>query len=432
MTKKAIWTPGKVKKAIKLNDSGCTLGQVSSALGLSEDQVSSKLSRLRKEGKLKAKDAVKKDRDPALAALQGHNARQGRQIESMKDRLGNWNLLAEEFAAAAGSVQVPKQPKLCKNPRKAPQEMVAMLSDMHAGSRWRPSLTDGYSEYSFDTFCCRMAHFAKEIVNIAESDRGKYGLNVLHVDSLGDMIQGVLRVEDEVTNEFQVMPAVANVTSVLFQWLCRLSEHFETIVYTGKSGNHGRTTKRTEASRSLEVNYDTLINLQLRALARAAGLQDRIRVNVPDGQITTIDRMGHRIRLMHGDTLSGGGGIAGIPLFSLARDALRAYRTTVRAGAKGLDLIEIGHFHTPCMLYGMLLMNGCMCGVNPWAINNLGASDKPSQTVYFTGEKHTIGWMLNLEFNDVDSAHGFEYDEIDAMFANDYVDFKSLEGPGSC
>jgi len=426
------WTKKMTSKLVKLHDAGCTLGQVSDALGASEDRVSSKLSRLRKDGKLKPKDEIKKAKDPTIAALSAQVQKQARLIETQNKRLGNWNLLSKEFAEAAGNVIVPRQPKLNFNPTKAPQEMVAILSDMHAGSQWRSSLTDGYSEYSFDIFCQRMAHYAKEIVNIALSDRVKYGLKVLHIDSLGDMIQGTLRIEDEVTNEFQIMPSVANTTSVLFQWIVRLSEYFERIVYTGKSGNHGRTTRRTEASRSLEVNYDTLINLQLRALVQAAGLQDRIRVNIPDGQISTIDRMGHRIRLMHGDTLSGGGGIAGIPLFSLARDALRAYRTTVRSGASGLDLIEIGHFHTPCLLYGMLLMNGCLCGVNPWAINNLGASDPPSQTVYYTGERHTVGWKLDLGFGGLDSDHGFVYDEVDAMFAEDYLDFRTLHGPGSC
>jgi len=426
------WTKKITARLIKLHDSGCTLGQVAEAMGITEDKVSGKLTRLRKDGKLKTKDEIKRTKNPTIAALSAQVVKQARLIETQNKRLGNWNLLSEEFAAAAGNVIVPKSPKMNFNPVKAPQEMVAILSDMHAGSRWRSSLTDGYSEYNFEIFCQRMAHYGREIVNIALTDRVKYGLKVLHIDSLGDMVQGVLRVEDEVTNEFQIMPSVANVTAVLFQWIVRLSEHFEKIVYTGKSGNHGRTTRRTEASRSLEVNYDTLINLQLRALVQAKGLQNRIHVNVPDGQISTIDRLGHRIRLMHGDTLTGGGGIAGIPLFSLARDALRAYRTTVRSGAKGLDLIEIGHFHTPCLLYGMLLMNGAMCGVNPWAINNLGASDPPSQTVYFTGEKHTVGWKLDLEFDSIDSEHGFIYDKVEAMFSENYLDFRTLHGPGSC
>lgn len=424
---KTTWTSSKERQLIQLYNAGCSLSQCAKALDFTEDKVSSKLTRLRKNNKLKPKDAVKEGRDPALVALQGQNMRMGRQMETMKGRLGNWNLLAEEFATAAGNVVVPKQPTLEKNPRKAPQDMVALFSDTHAGSRWRLSLTDGYSAYSFNTFCCRMAHYAKEIVNIALTDRPKYGLNTLHIDSLGDTIQGVLRVEDEVTNEFQIVPAVANTTSVLFQWIVRLSEYFSNIVYTGKSGNHGRMTQKTEASRSLEVNFDTLINLQLRALVSAAGLQDRISVNVPDGQITTISRLGHRIRLMHGCTLSGGGGIAGLPLFSIARDMLRAYRKEVRAGSAGLDVIEFAHFHTPCNLHNTVLMNGCICGVNPWAFNKLGATDPPSQKVYFTGERHPVGWALDLGFDDIDDDHGFAYDEIDAMFAEDYYDFKVRE-----
>lgn len=431
---KATWTNAKENKVIRLHDSGCTLGQIAKALGFSEDQCSSKISRLRKDGKLKPQDKVKKERKPELAALQSQNAKLSRQYEEAKTRLGDWNAFAEETCKVyRDRFTMPATPKLCKRPKKKPQEMVAMLSDMHAGSRWRESLTDGYSEYSFETFCKRMAHFSKEIINIAHSDRSKYGLNVLHVDSLGDSVQGVLRIEDEVTNEFQIMPAVANVTAVMFQWLCRLSEHFGVIKYTGKSGNHGRTTRKTEASRSLEVNFDTLINLQIRALIRAAGLQDRIRVSIPDGQITTIERMGHRIRLMHGDTLSGGGGIAGMPLFSIARDLLRAYRKEVRTGSKGLDVVEFGHFHTPCNLYGTVLMNGCLCGVNPWSFNTLGATDPPAQKVYFTGERHAVGWSLDLGFDedDVDSDHGFEYEEVEEMFATDYQDFRTLYGAGS-
>ena len=427
------WNNVSTQQLTRLHNEGCTLGQIAEALGMSEDTVSSKISRLRKDGKLKPRDAVKSGKDATVAALMAQNAKLRRKISGMADRLGNWNLLAKEFAAAASSqVQAPMSPRLNFKPKKAEQQMVAMLSDMHAGSRWRASLTDGYSEYDFPIFCRRLSHYGNEIINIAMNDRSKYGLKHLHVDSLGDSIQGILRIEDEVTNEFQIVPAVANITNVLFQWLLRLAEHFSTITYTGKSGNHGRLTKRTEASRSLEVNFDTLINLQLRALVQVAGMSDRIRINVPDGQITTITRLGHRIRLMHGDSLSGGGGIAGVPLFSMARDMLRAFRKEVRAGSGGLKLIEIGHFHTPNSFGGTLLMNGCLCGPNPWSFVNLGATDPASQTVYFTGENHVRGWSLDLEFDDAPEDHGFQYDEIDAMFADDYHDFRTLYGAGSC
>lgn len=286
------------------------------------------------------------------------------------------------------------------------KEMVVVLSDCHAGESWTKDQTDGASEYNFEKFKDNLYFLGQELMRFGQQF-GSEGCDTLHVDCLGDVVQGTLRIEDEVTNDFEIIPTVMKTARVIYQWLAMLLGEFTEIQFTGIAGNHGRMTKKPENRRFVETNFDTLVYTAVEAMFSVSPPQfsRRIKFSIPSSRVHVIDRCGHRVRLMHGDTIRGGNGISSIPLYGISRDQLRAFRRELRQHGGALDLIEMGHFHTPSLLEGVVMMNGALCPPDPYAINELGASGHPTQWVYLTSVDHVYGWTMPVSLKDAPPHH---------------------------
>jgi len=331
----------------------------------------------------------------------------------LNKRIGNWDRLVDAFTARVPTLPTPKRIRLTARPSKGTQEVVALLSDTHATEFWTRSQTDGHTEYNFEIFCEHLHYYGQEIVRVTQEDRGKFGLKHLHVDMLGDIFQGVLRVEDEVTNEFPTVLGLIHTGWVLWQWLVALSEHFDTVTVTGMAGNHGRLHQKPQAKRYTAENRDTLLYLTLQKYAAVAGLTDRIKVRVPGSRVHTLSRLGHRIKLGHGDHVRGGNSIAGLPIYGLSREMLRQFRKELHDDRRrgGIALIEYGHWHQYSFLENMLIINGALCPTDPYAFDQLGALADPTQLVYYTSRKHAIGWRCPFSLKwGAGQSHPFQYD----------------------
>lgn len=329
-------------------------------------------------------------------------------------QVGNWELFTEKMAELAPKLPVPKNASIRVSRVPLEQEMVALLGDAHAMEQWTLQQTDNMSEYNFELFCNLMWYYAQEIIRFAEEDRSKYGLRKLHVDMLGDIFHGVLRVEDEVTNDYPTAPGIALTAWVLYQWVRVLSEHFESINIVGVAGNHGRNHAKPQNKLYVEENKDTLIYLMLNNLIKAGGLGDRVSVNVPAGRSLTFDRMGHRIKIFHGDHISGGSGISGLPVYGITRDMLRQFRKEIArdGGPREISLIECGHFHTHNFIDNVYLVNGALAPADVYATEELGAAGGMEQVIYYTSRKFCVGWRIPLSLkHGLYGGNKFEYSD---------------------
>jgi hypothetical protein len=340
-----------------------------------------------------------------------------RRLRSERDRLVHqlqyWELLSASTDSYVRNVVRPiKPPTLRGKPSGDVQEMVVNLSDCHATEAWTKDQTDGTSCWNFEEFCRSLWYYGQEIIRLAEEDRGKCGLRVLHVNMLGDIFHGALRIEDEVTNDFPTVPGLVNTTWVLWQWLVLLAGHFERVSCVCVPGNHGRLHKKPQSKRYVDENHDTLIYRMLQKFAAVAESEDRITFDVPRSRVYTHERLGHRIKAGHGDHIRGGNSIANIPIYGLSRELLRQYRKDIIAHrTEGLALIEYGHWHNSNYLESALLINGSLCPAGPWAFDNLGAAAEPCQWVYYTSRRFAIGWRNDLAMKHAPKKHSFSYDK---------------------
>ena len=342
--------------------------------------------------------------DRQVRALRAENSK-------LASRVGNWEALCASFVQYAPLAPSPRPFTLKARPAKYAQEMVALLSDSHCNEQWTSDKTEGQTEYNFDIFCRELQYYGEEIVRLAHEDRAKYGLRILHVDALGDIYHGTLRLEDEVTNEFASVPGIANTAAVLFQWLCGLLEHFEAIRMTCMAGNHGRNHRKPQSKRYVEENKDTLVYCIVKQMAQAKGLDSRLRIVIPRSRTYTLTRLGHRVKIGHGDHVKGGNSIAGLPIYGLSREMLRQFRKEIKGDAiGGIDLIEYGHWHQYSMLENMLIINGALAPTDPWAFDEMGALADPTQLVYYTSRKYGIGWRNPLSLKHAGPKHSFTYD----------------------
>lgn len=353
-----------------------------------------------------AEDFSRESQRKIIQTLRADNRR-------LQQMLGDWESLADRFSAEAKILPKPKPSTIKWKPSKEHRELVAILSDAHATEAWTLAQTDGQTFYDFETFCQMLWYYGKEIVRIANECRGRHGLNILHLDVLGDIFHGTLRLEDEVTNDFPSAPGIANTASVLYQWISSISQHFEQVFITCVAGNHGRNHVKPQSKRYVAENKDTLIYLFVKSMISATNLREKIAVIIPNSRVHTFRRMGHQIKIAHGDHIKGGNSIAGLPIYGLSRDMLRQFRKELKSDKvkKGIDLFEIGHFHSHSVLENMLIVNGALCPTAPWAFDELGMLSDPEQVVYQTSERFTHAGMLPLSLkHGIGQKHELVYD----------------------
>lgn len=350
----------------------------------------------------------------SASALSGQISKLRTEKLHLSKQVGNWGLFAEKMAELAPKLPKPKSISIKTDKTKLEQEMVALLGDAHSMERWRLDQTDNMTEYNFELFCNLMWYYAQEIIRFAEEDRSKYGLKKLHIDMLGDIFHGVLRIEDEVTNDYPTAPGIMLTAWVLYQWICVLLEHFETIDIVGVAGNHGRNHMKPQNKLYVEENKDTLIYLMLQSLLKAGGMYDRVSVTIPAGRSLTFDRLGHRVKVFHGDHIGGGNGISSLPVYGITRDMLRQFRKELarEGGPREISLIECGHFHTHNFVENVFLINGALAPADVYATEELGAAGGMEQVIYYTSRKFCVGWRIPLSLkHGLYSGNGFEYSD---------------------
>ena len=144
--------------------------------------------------------------------------------------------------------------------------VVANLSDWHIGERVDFEAMDGFNSYNFAIANARLALFIDKVLAWVDLQRSGYRISHLHVNVLGDLINGDIHPEEYwPTNEFAVPEQVAKAGAKLAEVVVALSAGFDTVtVEMIGADNHGRRTKKP-ASKVAAMNSHNYLIYELAA-----------------------------------------------------------------------------------------------------------------------------------------------------------------------
>lgn len=243
----------------------------------------------------------------------------------------------------------------------APQSetVILFLSDLHWGESVDLEAMDGLNSYSLAIARARLGRWAQGAADLATKHwSGPPPERVILILG-GDMVSGEIHVELAKTNEAKALPAVRDLVGHLTAAIRLIRDAVKCpIDIISLPGNHGRSTMKPESKQSAETSYDTLVCDFLESTL--AGERGLTFYKPPSGD-ALFSVYGWSVFATHGDRIGSRGGMGDIgPAATASRGFNRITRDYAHRGQL-LDLILIGHFHTPMMLEAGVV-NGSLPG----------------------------------------------------------------------
>ena len=228
----------------------------------------------------------------------------------------------------------------------------------------------------------RINTFADKVIDLTNIQRADHPIKKIHVWALGDIVEGELIFPGQ---SFLIDGGIYRQVTVdgpriLRNFLNKMLENFDEVVFTGVIGNHGSLGGRARRDHDPETNADRML---YRIVSLMFEKEPRIKFNIPDGRGErnwyAVDTIGaYKALLCHGDQFGS--------LSSFYTFQKKAYGWKVGAIDEDFDDIYIGHFHTPTkMTFNtiQLRISGSPESTNTYAIESLAAVGRPSQQLLF-------------------------------------------------
>ena len=201
-------------------------------------------------------------------------------------------------------------------------EYLATLADVHYGANFKSE----NNEYSPAIAKERFEYLSARIVSFVQSHK----LRKIHIVSLGDLVQGVLRVSDLKINDSSVVKAVVEISRLVALFLNEISAYVMVEYYHSPTANHTQIRPLgTKASEIADEDLEYVIGNYIKDLCAN---NDRITVHLADEgkQYIEIPIFDYEIVAMHGHQIKN--------IETSVRDMSMLKRTFI-------DYLILGHFH---------------------------------------------------------------------------------------
>ena len=311
--------------------------------------------------------------------LQTANIERGR-IDRSESRQ---ELYYEYVGSTCEALPIPDFKPLLSPYEEASVEYLLTLADIHYGAKF----VSHNNEYSPEIAKERLELLTGYMIEFAKEHK----LRRLHIASLGDVIQGILRISDLKINDSAVVKATVEISRLLAQFLTTLSEYVEVEYYHVPTANHSQI--RPLGSKANEVADEDLEYLIGNYISDLCRNNNRINVHLAEEgkQYIEIPIHGNEIVAMHGHQLKN--------IETSLRDLSMMRRSFI-------DYLILGHFHSGkeipssegCCNDTEILVSPSFVGSDPYS-DSLMKGNKASVKIYgfssLWGHTETHKFILN-------------------------------------
>lgn len=262
-------------------------------------------------------------------------------------------------------------------------EYLMSLADVHYGAKFKSE----NNEYSPEIAKERFEYLSGKVIDFIQ----KHNVTKLHIVSLGDLVQGILRVSDLKINDSSVVKATVEISRLIALFLTELSTYTNIEYYHTPSANHTQIRPLgTKASEIADEDLEYLIGNYIKDLCTG---NERISVHLANEgkQYIEIPIMGNEIIAMHGHQLKN--------IEHSIRDLSMLRRSFI-------DYLILGHFHSGkeipsfegCYNDTEILVSPSFVGSDPYS-DSIMKGSKASVKVYgfdsVYGHTETYKFILN-------------------------------------
>ena len=283
------------------------------------------------------------------------------------------------------------------------EEMILVLSDVHAGLHISKSEMGGLNEYSVEKMKVRGQRMLDSITSI----QAKYKVPIkrINIFQIGDILEGhEIFKGQHFELELNIAEQILVAARLLADTYNELSSVFEHVNVYVVEGNHGRMTFGRQSA-PVGMSFDFLLAKLAQEMLRD---NPRVVFSFAESWWHLVERQNHRFLLMHGDGIKGG--FAGLPYYGMVRKLVGNFGMIQPALPEGVSGVAfhtmiIGHFHTPACLEwagSELIVNGSWTGGTKFSAREMSGNSQPSQWLLCLHPNRGITgrWLLTLEDKD--------------------------------
>ena len=252
-------------------------------------------------------------------------------------------------------------------------EAILILSDWHFGL----NCDNHWNIYNINVANYRMFKLKSAVIKYCK----RHNINNLHIEIIGDMINGNIHLGNKVENEEDVISQTMQISEMLGEFIYDLSNEIDNINIYTTYGNHGRTTANKKESIDTE-NFERLIEWYLSIRLEKV---ENVTINK-----NNIDETFGLIKLENGKNI-----IFSHGNYDKISNVLNNYSQMLKIH---IDEIHLGHFHS----YNekdhngsTLIINGTFSGTDTYA-KNLRLVSKPMQTLRIYENENVCTYKICL------------------------------------
>lgn len=388
------WTDVQISELLELKKEGLTNNEIGEILGKTENAIRKAYERF--------KDIGNSDDDfinnlLSKRSAQKRSSKNAKEVRIVLDHLEERETFLEEFKSILKTTKFKIHPKVVKKVKKKNKRtLVAHLSDTHFGANIQPDDVGGINKYTNIEEARRLAYFTKEISEYKLEHRKDTELVVM---LNGDLIQGVIHNIDctiPLTTQF------STVLSLLTQSLSYLANSFNSVKVVCLTDNHARAMHRPEKGRHTQNRWDSYATMFHVGLRYALTSHKNISFEIPTTPYWYGKIQGHNFFVAHSDSVLSTGSIGK----SISVSVINSKINDLSSGIGKIDVVMAGHTHidmkTTLNNGTVLLCNGCMSGIDEYALSLGITKNLPSQQLFEVTEKYAVGDMRTIMLEEAD------------------------------